>query len=66
MLEPSLRKSRRVADLLADGFLEIGSSGSTFTKDQAVAFLGAESPTRYTAAEFKVQLLEHAVPLFSP
>jgi hypothetical protein len=57
LLEPSLRKSGRVADLLADGFVEIGSSGQTFTKEQAMAFLGAESTTRYTAADLKVQLL---------
>jgi hypothetical protein len=63
LLEPGIRKSGRVAELLADGFVEIGSSGQTFTKEQAMAFLGTELTTRYTAAEFKVQRLAPDVAL---
>jgi len=34
LLQASVRKSDRVAHLLADGFIEFGSSGRIFTKQQ--------------------------------
>jgi hypothetical protein len=57
LLLASVRKSGRVAQLLADNFVEFGSSGRLFTKEQIVASLCAESPTIVTTTEFKVVLL---------
>jgi hypothetical protein len=57
LLQASVRKSDRVTQLLAEGFVEFGSSGRTFTKEQIIALLCAESPVSVTATEFKVELL---------
>jgi hypothetical protein len=63
LLQPSVRKSQQVRELLAEGFVEFGSSGRTFTKEQIIADLRAEATTNCTAAEFKVQLLAPHVAL---
>jgi hypothetical protein len=63
LLRPSVRKSQQVGELLAEGFLEFGSSGRTFTKEQIIAALQAEGTTHCTAAEFRVQLLAPNVAL---
>ena len=65
LLQPSVRKSQRLAQLLAEGFVEFGSSGQTFTKEQAVAALQAEATTKCTATQFKVQLLAPHVALIT-
>jgi hypothetical protein len=57
LLQPSVRKSEHVAELLAEGFIEFGSSGRTFNKEQIITALQAESTTKCTATQFKVQLL---------
>lgn len=57
LFQASVRKSDRVAHLLADGFIEFGSSGRTFTKEQIISSLRAEAPVTVTATEFKVELL---------
>ena len=63
LLEPWARKSELVSELLAEEFVEFGSSGRQFTKTQIVAALQAEAPVRITASEFKVQLLSSQIAL---
>jgi hypothetical protein len=64
LLQPSVRKSERVAELLAEGFVEFGSSGRTFTKAQIISSLRAETaPPELSATQFKVQLLAPHVAL---
>lgn len=63
LLQPEIRKSDRLAELLADDFLEFGSSGRVFTKAQIIAALEAEHPIRITASEFKIKLLAPHVAL---
>jgi hypothetical protein len=57
LLQTSVRKSARVSKLLAEGFIEFGSSGRTFTKQQIIASLLVESPVRITATEFRIVFL---------
>jgi hypothetical protein len=63
LLVPQARKSELVFELLAEEFVEFGSSGRQFTKTQIVAALQAETPVQITAPEFKVQLLSLQVAL---
>ncbi|HEX6899722.1 MAG TPA: hypothetical protein VF789_08415 [Thermoanaerobaculia bacterium] len=39
LLDPDVRKSERVAELRADGFIEFGSSGRIYTKEDVIAAL---------------------------
>jgi hypothetical protein len=57
LLQPSVRKSERVNQLLAEGFIEFGSSGRTYTKEQIISSLRTESSVRITATEFRVVFL---------
>lgn len=57
LLEPDVRKSERLVELIADDFVEFGSSGRTYTKADLVAALKAESPTLQSTADFRVELL---------
>ncbi len=63
LLQPSVRRSQQVAELMAEGFIEFGSSGQTFTKEQIIAALQTEATTKCTATQFKVQLLAPQVAL---
>jgi hypothetical protein len=63
LLQSDVRKSERVSRLLADGFIEFGSSGRVFTKAQIVSALGSEHPTTITAHDFSVSLLAPHVAL---
>jgi len=63
LLVPRARKSELVFELLAEEFVEFGSSGRQFTKAQIVAALQAEAPVQITASELKVQLLSSQVAL---
>lgn len=63
LLVPRARKSELVFELLAEEFVEFGSSGRQFTKAEIVAALQAEAPVEVTASEFKVQLLSSQVAL---
>jgi len=63
LLEPSVRKSELVPQLLAESFVEFGSSGRVFTKAQIVAALHAEPPLRVSASGFEVRLLAPHVAL---
>lgn len=63
LLQAGVRKSEVVAELLAEGFVEFGSSGRVLTRPQIVTALQAESPVQVTASQFKVQWLAPHVAL---
>lgn len=63
LLQPDVRKSARVSELLADEFVEFGSSGRTFDKNQIIATLTEEIPTQVTLSEFRMQLLSENIAL---
>ncbi|MCL4526693.1 MAG: DUF4440 domain-containing protein [Gammaproteobacteria bacterium] len=65
LLAPQVRKSRLVSELLAEEFVEFGSSGRQFNKAQIVAALQVETSVEVTASEFKVQLLSSQVALIT-
>jgi len=65
LLVPDVRKSTQLAELLADEFVEFGSSGRVYTKDDLVAALQAESPVTQTTSEFKVATLAPDVALLT-
>ena len=62
---PDVRKSRRLIDLLADDFIEFGSSGRIYTKAELVEALQAESPVTQTSADFRVSLLSPGIALLT-
>ena len=54
LLQPDVRRSpRALADLLADEFVEFGSSGRIFDKPQIIAALRDEPPIHRSLSEFK-------------
>jgi glyoxylase I family protein len=57
LLDESVRKSDQLSELLADDFVEIGSSGATYTKQQVIAALKTEAPREIIATEFKAREL---------
>jgi hypothetical protein len=63
LLVPAVRKSTRLTELLADEFIEFGSSGRIYTKSDLVAVLQAESPIAQTTSDFKVTSLAPDVAL---
>jgi len=64
LLQPGIRKSaEEVAALLDDEFVEFGSSGRIFDKQQVVEGLQAESPVRLSLTDFKAVLLAPDVAL---
>jgi len=63
LLEPEARKSDTVLTLLADEFMEFGSSGRQYTKAEIVAVLHAEEPVEITASHFEVKLLSTEIAL---
>ena len=63
LLQPDVRKSVRLSELLSDGFVEFGSSGRVYTKADLVAVLQAETPVAQTTAHFKVAMLAPQVAL---
>jgi hypothetical protein len=65
LLVPAVRKSTRLAELLADDFMEFGSSGRVYTKCDLVAVLQAESPVSQTTSDFKVTSLAPDVALLT-
>lgn len=54
LLQPDVRKSRTLVDLLADEFIEFGSSGRVYTKADLVAALQAEAPSEQTTSDLHV------------
>jgi hypothetical protein len=57
LLVPCARKSNRVAQLLAEGFVEYGSSGHAYSRAEVISALVSEPSTEITASEFSVQLI---------
>jgi hypothetical protein len=65
LLVPAVRTSARLAALLADEFVEFGSSGRVYTKSDLVAALQAESSVAQTTSDFKVASLAPDVALLT-
>jgi hypothetical protein len=64
LLDPRTRRSPAVlASLLADEFVEFGSSGRTYDKQQVVQALPQASGERYVLSDFQVRLLGAGVAL---
>ena len=64
LLQPHVRQAAGdVAELLADDFMEFGSSGRIFTKPQIIESLQQESPTRLALREFRARTLAPGVVL---
>jgi len=57
LLDESVRKSDQLSELLSDDFVEIGSSGETYSKQQVVAAVKGEAPRNIKASEFKAREL---------
>ncbi len=64
LLLPEVRASpEALADLLADDFLEFGSSGRVYEKQQVIAALQEEIPQKVWVRDFQVRLLAPGVVL---
>ena len=62
LLKPSVRHSvQDVSGLLADEFIEYGSSGRIFTKKQVVEGLQSEGPVELSLSDFKAKPLASGV-----
>jgi hypothetical protein len=65
LLQPDVRKSRTLVDLLADEFVEFGSSGRIYNKADLVSTLQAEAPSTQSASGFKLIELSPEVALLT-
>ena len=65
LLQPDVRKSKQLVALLAEDFIEFGSSGRVYTKSDLVAVLQAESPSTQEAGNINVKLLAPTVALLT-
>jgi len=66
LLQPAFRRDRAaVSALLADEFVEYGSSGRIFTKAQILDRLAAESPQRIEMADFAARLVAPDIALIT-
>ena len=64
LLQPGVRASaERVAALLADDFVEFGSSGQVFDKKQIIKALQQESPTKRSLSKFAAVMLSESIVL---
>ena len=63
LLRPDVRTSPEVVELIADDFVEFGSSGRVYTKSDIVATLRAESPVALSASDFHATMLGDDVAL---
>jgi hypothetical protein len=63
LLQPSVRTSARVEELLAEEFIEIGSSGNVHTRHEIISALQAEPTTHWTATQFRIRLLAPTIAL---
>jgi hypothetical protein len=57
MLAPEAGRSEHFKELLADEFVEIGSSGRVYDKIQTIAALEAAIPCTVTASDFQLMSL---------
>ena len=64
LLDPSLRRNRRrVSELLAEDFLEFGSSGRVWTREQILDLLETEDYQPPAMEDFKCALIAGGVAL---
>ena len=64
LLQPEVRRStERIAALLADDFVEFGSSGQVFNKKQIIAALSKETPIKRSLTDFESTMLSESVAL---
>jgi hypothetical protein len=63
LLQPDVRKSNDLVALLADDFIEFGSSGRVYSKADVVAVLQDETPSTQTTNDLKVALFSPQVAL---
>lgn len=64
LLDPEIRRDpAEVHRLLADDFVEYGSSGQVFDKMRVIAALQSESPARRSADDFRVRMLAPEIAL---
>ena len=64
LLQPDVRKTAtRLDALLAEGFIEFGSSGRVFDKQAIIDSLRSESPARRSLTDFKALALGPGVVL---
>jgi hypothetical protein len=57
LLRPDVRKSAQLADMLAEDFVEFGTSGRVYSKADILAFLQAETPGELSMSNFRMTLL---------
>ena len=65
LLKSSDRKSEIVSQLLAEDFLEFGSSGKVFNKAETMHSLKIESTTQFDASQFRTRMLAPDVALLT-
>jgi hypothetical protein len=66
LLDPAVRRDRtRVGELLADDFVEFGSSGRRWTRGEILDLLGGETPEPIHMADFRCALLAEDVALIT-
>ena len=64
LLRPDIRRSAdRTAALLADEFVEFGSSGRVYSKQDAIEGMAKEAPARWVVSDFKAVPLDRGVVL---
>ena len=62
LLDPGVRRSpEALAQLLADDFTEVGSSGHIYTRKEAIESLKNEEPAQWTVSDFKAKTLAPGV-----
>jgi hypothetical protein len=57
LLDPAVRNSARIAELLDDDYVEFGSSGMMYSKQQVIAAIRLETPRDIVAHDFRVRTL---------
>ena len=54
LLQPRNRKSAdKLSELIAEEFIEIGESGSRYTKKEVIGLLPRQAPARYAISDFQ-------------
>ncbi len=62
LLQPSIRKSTsELSNILSEEFIEFGSSGKIFSKQQIIDALQQESPIKMTIHNFEIKELAPSV-----
>lgn len=63
--DPSARATERTAQLLAESFVEFGSSGQVYSKAEILLLLASEAPPAISASQFSVQRIAQDVALLT-